>query len=39
MDFIRESEAYYSTDLKVSTVIHGDAEVLLKKSPADFFRF
>ena len=39
MDFIREPEASYSTDLKVSTVFHGDAEVLLKRSPADFFRF
>jgi len=38
MDFIREPEAYYSTDLKVSTVFHGDAEVLLKKLPADFCR-
>ena len=38
MDFIREPEAYYYTDLKVSTVFHGDAEVLLKKLPADFFR-
>ena len=38
MDFIHESEADYSTDLKVSTVFHGDAEVLLKKFPADFFR-
>ena len=31
MDFIRESEACYATDLKVSTVFHGDAAVLLKK--------
>jgi site-specific DNA-methyltransferase (cytosine-N4-specific) len=38
MDFIREPEASYSTDLKVSTVFHGDAEVLLKKFPTDFFR-
>jgi DNA modification methylase len=38
MHFIREPEAYYSTDLKVSTVFHGDAEVLLKKLPTDFFR-
>ncbi len=38
MDFIRESEAYYYTGLKVSTVFHGDAEVLLKKLPDDFFR-
>ena len=38
MDFIREPEASYSTDLKVSTVFHGDAEVLLKKLPTDFFR-
>lgn len=38
MDFIREHESYYCTDLKVSTVFHGDAEVLLKKLPADFFR-
>ena len=38
MDFIRESEACYATDLKVSTVFHGDAAVLLKKFPADFFR-
>ncbi len=38
MDFIREPEAYYYTGLKVSTVFHGDAEVLLKKLPDDFFR-
>jgi site-specific DNA-methyltransferase (cytosine-N4-specific) len=38
MDFIRESAAYYYTDLKVSTIFHGDAEALLKKLPADFFR-
>ena len=38
MDLVRESKAYYSIDLKVSTVFHGDAEVLLKKFPADFFR-
>ena len=38
MDFIREPEASYSTDLKVSTVFHGDAEALLKKLPTDFFR-
>lgn len=38
MDFIRESGTYYSTDLKASTVFQGDAEVLLKKLPADFFR-
>src|SRR2546421_405689 len=38
MDFIRESEACYATDLKVSTVFHGDAAVLLKTFPADFFR-
>ena len=38
MDFIRESEAYYSTDLKVSTVLHGDAAVLRKPLPANFFR-
>jgi DNA modification methylase len=38
MDFIREPAAYYSTGLKVSSVFHGDAEVLLKKLPADFFK-
>ena len=38
MDFIRESAADYSTDLQVSTVFHGDAEVLLKQFPPDFFR-
>ena len=38
MDFIHEAEAYYSTDLKVSTVLHGDAAVLLKKLPTNFFR-
>jgi site-specific DNA-methyltransferase (cytosine-N4-specific) len=38
MDFIQESEACYYTDLKLSTVFHGDAAVLLKKLPADFFR-
>ena len=38
MDFIRESEAYYSSDLKVSTVFHGDAAVLLKKFPANVFK-
>ena len=38
MDFVCESEIYYYINLKASTVFHGDAEGLLKKLPAGFFR-
>lgn len=38
MDFIREPEGYYSINLKVSTVLQGDAAVLLKQLPTACFR-
>lgn len=38
MKFVCEPEANYSTGLRESMVFQGDAEVLLKQFPANFFR-
>lgn len=38
MEFVCEAEANYSIGLRESTVFQGDADVLLKQLPSDFFR-
>jgi len=38
MKFVCEAEANYSIGLRESTVFQGDADVLLKQLPSDFFR-